>query len=87
MGSTERRRSYDRIDPQDRDAILWLQLALAELMPGPAAIVHIGKLGGLTEKSIRLYQLGNKLPLTGKPDELTLQHINSELEKRGLTVS
>lgn len=67
--------------------MLWLQLALAELMPGPGALVHIGKLGPLTEKALRLYQMGHKLPLTGKPDEATLQHIHGEIKRRGLTIS
>ena len=37
-------------------------------------MVHVGQLGPMTEKAIRLYQMGHKLPLTGKPDEITLQH-------------
>jgi hypothetical protein len=77
-------RAPTHIDPQDRDAVLWLQLALARLMPGPAAMVHIGQLGPMTEKALRLYQLGHKLPLTGKPDAATLQHIRAQLGERKL---
>jgi hypothetical protein len=75
-------RTFTRIDPQDRDAVLWLQLALAKLMPGPAIMVHIGQLGPMTEKALRLYQLEHKLPLTGQPDQLTLEHIQRALESQ-----
>jgi len=77
--------NYTRIDPEDRDAVLWLQLALARLIPGPARAVHIGSLGPLTEKALRLYQLGHRLPLTGEPDAITLQKIKDELKERNLT--
>jgi Putative peptidoglycan binding domain len=70
------------IDPENRDDVLWLQTALMELMPGPGAVAHIGVLGPLTEKALRLYQLGHGIPLTGKPDEMTLRLIQEELAQR-----
>jgi hypothetical protein len=77
---------YEKIDPEDRDSILWLQLAMAKLYPGPGSITHIGQMGPMTEKVLRLYQIKHKLSLTGQPDELTVQKIKQELRERNITL-
>jgi hypothetical protein len=73
---------YEKIDPEDRDSILWLQLAMAKLYPGMGGIVHIGVISPLTEKVLRFYQIKHNLPLTGEPDEATMAQIRRELKER-----
>jgi hypothetical protein len=71
---------YTHIDPKDRDAVVWLQLALSRLLPFPR-MVRIGELDPLTEKALRIYQREHSLPITGKTDEATLQMIQQQLEQ------
>jgi len=74
---------YTSIDPNDREAVVWLQRALGRLASG--TVVHIGRMSTLTVKAIRLYQHARKLPITGEADAPTLQRIRQELEDKGLT--
>ena len=76
----------DKIDPTNRDTVLWLQLALAALMPGPAAVDHIGAITPITNKNIRSFQRIHSLPMTGTPDLATLAKIKQELLDRGITI-
>jgi hypothetical protein len=69
---------YTQIDPADRDAVAWLQLALARLF-GHAPLARIGLLDSLTRRAIAEYQRKHSLPLTGEADAATLQSINQEL--------
>ena len=77
--------SYTAIDPSDRAAVLWLQSALGELTHGRHG-VSIGKMDELTKKALIIFQIQQKLPVTGEPDETTLQKINQELQTRGITI-
>ena len=65
---------YTQIDPNDRDAVVWLQLALARLYSG-SVLVHPGQLDRLTQKALRNFQHQQGLPVTGEADEATLQLI------------
>jgi hypothetical protein len=75
---------YERIDPEDRDSILWLQLVMSKLYPGIGSIVHIGVISPLTDKALRFYQMKHNLPLTGEPDEATMAQIRRELKERNI---
>jgi hypothetical protein len=67
-----------KINPDNRDDVLWLQMALADVLPG-ASWLEIGKIGPLTEKMLRLYQHSRGLLITGTADETTLAKIQQEL--------
>jgi Putative peptidoglycan binding domain len=69
---------YTQIDPNDRDAVLWLQVALSRLLR-PAPMLHVGEFSPLTGKALRVYQQKNSLPVTGEADPATLQKINEQL--------
>jgi peptidoglycan hydrolase-like protein with peptidoglycan-binding domain len=74
-----------QIDLKNEDEVIWLQRVLSRL--SPYVIVRIGVLDPLTEKALRQHQRKHALPVTGRADEVTLQHIQQQLEKRGLTIS
>lgn len=77
-----------RIDPHNQDDVIWLQRALTALLYTPYP-VFIGQVDPLTIKALRVYQLENGLTVTTRDiiDDNTVQHIQDQLEKRGLTIS
>jgi lysozyme family protein len=75
---------HHRLNPDDPQHVLWLQRALAKLRHGQ--ISDFGVVGPLTVKALRMFQISHSLPVTGAPDELTLQKINQELQERGITI-
>ena len=72
---------YTHIDPDDEDAVVWLQRTISRLTGYPT-LVYIGKFDSMTKKALRFYQYRRHLPVTGEPDEATLQQINEELAER-----
>lgn len=78
---------YTRINPDDQEAVIWLQRVLAKLLGSMGSFVEIGRLNAPTNKNIRLYQQKFGLRINGEADEATLQHIKQQLEERGLTIS
>ena len=70
---------YTQIDPNDRDAVLWLQLALTRLLR-PVPMLHVGTLSPITGKALRMFQHQHSLPVTGEADTATLQKIQQQLD-------
>jgi len=79
--------NYTTINRDNHNEVIWLQLALARLIKHPgAALVHVGTYDPMTTKALEFYQRLRELPVTGEPDETTLQKINQELQARGITL-
>ena len=72
-----------QIDQDNRDDVVWLQVALSRLLTFPRP-VRVGWFDNLTRKSVMAYQRKHNMDPTGVADSMTLQQMQLELQRLGI---
>jgi peptidoglycan hydrolase-like protein with peptidoglycan-binding domain len=68
-----------QVDLNNSNSVLWLQQALARVIPWHVQIDPTGEFDSATRKAVGVFQSQNNLPRTNAPDAETVAKIEQEL--------